>query len=215
MTFGRLVLRLGAAALLASFPATAFAQTGRSGFSTMRPVGEREYWTALRWFGRCYARTVPQIAFDFLATEPGSAEEGAIYTRLFASRDIDCLGDMARMSVVVRYVRGSIAEGLLLLGTRIPPRLIVYPPVAGAPIRTLTEVSRCFAATHRAEIRALVADTRPGSVEEEAALGRLETELFRCIPPAASNIQLDSTDLRYHLAEALLRLPPETAPAHR
>jgi hypothetical protein len=208
------VLRLGAAALLASIPATAFAQTGRSGFSTMRPVGEREYWNALRWFGRCYARTVPQISFDFLATEPGSAEEAAIYTRLFASRDIDCLGDMARMSVVVRYVRGSIAEGLLLLGTRIPPRLIVYPPAAGAPIRTLSEVSRCFAAMHRTETRALVADTRPGSVEEEAALGRMETELFRCVPAEASNIQLDSTNLRYHLAEALLRLPPEGAPAH-
>src|SRR4051812_39162436 len=206
MMVGKFALRLGAAALLASIPGSAFAQTGRSGFSTSRAVGEREYWNALRWFGRCFARTAPQAAFDFLATEPGSAEENAIYSRLFASGDIECLGDMTQMSVVVRYVRGSIAEGLLLLGTRIPPRLTLYPPAPGAPITTLSEVSRCFAATHRAETRALAADTRPGSTEEEATLGRLETDLFRCVPPAASNIQLDSTDLRYHLAEALLRL---------
>jgi hypothetical protein len=215
MIMRRFALRLGIAALLASIPATGFAQTGRSGFSTSRAVGEREYWNALRWFGRCFARTAPQAAFDFLATEPGSAEENAIYTRLFASGDIECLGDMTQMSVVVRYVRGSIAEGLLLLNTRIPPRLTLYPPAPGAQITTLSEVSRCFAATHRAETRAMIADTRPGSAEEEAALGRMETELFRCVPPAASNIQLESTNLRYHLAEALLRLPPQPASTQR
>jgi hypothetical protein len=210
MTGRNFWLSLGAAAVLAAIPAAAVAQSGRSGLSTSRSVTEREYWAALRSFGRCYARTLPAVSFDFLATEPGSAEERAVYARLFAYREIDCLGDIAQMSVVIRYVRGSIAEGLLLLGTRVPPRLTIAAPAPGAPIRTLSEVARCYAAAHRAETRALVADTRPGSVEEEAALQRMENDLFRCVPPAASNIQLESTGLRYHLAEALLRLPPDS-----
>ena len=208
---------VGVAALLASIPAASFAQmpTGRSGFSTSRSVGEREYWAALRYFGRCFASTHPTSAFEFLATEPGSAEENAIYTRFFAGRDVDCLGDMSRMSVVIRYVRGSIAEGLLLLGTPVPPRLVVTAPPPGAHNRTLTEVARCYASTHRAEARAMIAGTRPGSVEEEAALGQMETDLFRCMPSAASNYQFESTNLRYHLAEALLRLPADAAaPRH-
>jgi hypothetical protein len=215
MTSRNCLLYLCIAALLASIPAASVAQGGRSGLSTSRSVSEREYWNALRWFGRCYARTLPSVSFDFLATEPGSAEESAVYARLFASRDVDCLGDIAQMSVVVRYVRGAIAEGLLLLGTRVPPRLTLTAPAPGAPIRTLGDVARCYAATHRAETRTLVANTRPGSEEEEAALRQMENDLFRCVPPAASNIQLESTGLRYHLAEALLRLPPESAPAPR
>jgi len=186
--------------------------TGRSGFSTSRSVGEHEYWDALRYFGRCFASSHPAAAFDLLATEPGSAEERAIFTRLFAGRDVDCLGNMSLMSVVVRFVRGAIAEGLLGLGTPIPPRLAVTAPPPGAPIRTLTEVARCYAAVHRAEARAMIASTRPGSAEELAALEHMESDLFRCVPAAASNYQFQSTDLRYHLAEALLRLPPDMAP---
>jgi hypothetical protein len=188
---------------------------GRSGFSTSRAVGEREYWSALRSFGRCYARSYPALSFTFLATAPESAEEAAVYTRLFESGDAECLDNMGRMSVVIRYVRGTIAEGLLLLNMRVPPQLTLTAPAPGEPIRTLSEVARCYAATHRAATRALVADTRPGSEEEETALGHMETDLFRCVPPAASSIQLESTSLRYHLAEALLRLPPEPAPAQR
>jgi hypothetical protein len=201
------------AALLASIPTGSVAQTGRSGFSTQRPVSATEYWNALRWFGRCYARTNPAISFEFLATEPGSAEERAVFLRVFAHNDVDCLGDMAQMSAVVRYIRGAIAEGLLLLNVRVPPNLMINPPAPGAPIRTLREVARCYAATHRSETRAMIAATRPGSEAEEAALGRMENDLFRCVPPEASNIQIESTGLRYHLAEALLRLPPEPAPA--
>jgi hypothetical protein len=209
------LLYLGVAASLGSFPAASVAQlpTGRSGFSTSRSVGAREYWDALRYFGRCFAISHRSAAFDLLATQPGSAEEGVIFTRLFAGRDIDCLGNMSRMSVVVPLVRGSIAEGLLGLGTPVPPQLIVAAPAPGAPIRTLTEVARCYAAAHRAETRALIAGTRPGSEEEVTALGHMESDLFRCVPPAASNYQFQSTDLRYHLAEALLRLPAEAAPA--
>jgi len=215
MTGFKAMMGLGLAALLASVPAAAAAQmpTGRSGFSTSRTVGEREYWSALRAFGRCFARTAPGPSFELLATEPASREELAVYTRLFEGHDVPCLDDMGQMSVVVRYVRGTIAEGLLLNGAPVPPGLTLAAPASVAQIRTLSEVARCYAAAHRAEARAMIADTRPGSPEEEAALQHMEEDLFRCVPPAAANAQFLSTDIRYRLAEALLRLPAEPAAA--
>ena len=203
------------AAVLASLPAMATAQmpTGRSGMSTEREVGEYEYWNAMRSFGRCFARAAPSAAFDFLATEPGSRDEVAIYNRLFAGRDIECLGDISRMSVLIPFVRGTIAEGLLLLGTPVPARLALNAPAPGAPIRTLTEVSLCYAAAHPGEARAMIAGTRPGSRQEAEALTQIHDDLFRCLPPEGRNYRFRPTEVRYHLAEALLRLPavPERA----
>jgi len=204
---------LSLAALLVSMPPAAMAQAGRSGFSTSRSVGEREYWLALQSFGRCYARSYHEPSFDFLATQPGSAEEAAVYRRLFLTGEVGCLGDMSRMSVVVRYIRGTIAEGLLLQNIAVPPRLALAAPPSVAQIRTLSEVARCYAATHRAEARALIADTSPGSAEELAALEHIEADLFRCVPAVANNLQFHSTDIRYRLAEALLRMPADAAPS--
>jgi hypothetical protein len=205
-------LRLCMVAALAAFPAISNAQlsTGRSGFSTERSATAREYWNALRFFGRCFASTQRPAAFEFLATEPGSAQEVAIYRRLFESRDVDCIGEMSRMTVIIKFVRGAIAEGMLGLGTPVPPQLQIAPPPPGAPVATLSDLARCYVVGHRAAARGLIDNSRPGSDEELAALTQMQSDIFQCLPPAARNVRLNPTDVRFHLAEALLRMPAPT-----
>jgi len=204
---------LAAAALLSALPAVSPAQlpTGRSGFSSERSASAREYWIALRYFGRCFASTQRAAALEFLATEPGSAQEVAVYRRLFEGHEVDCIGEMSRMTVIIKFVRGAIAEGLLGLGTPIPPQLAVAPLPPGAPITTLSDLARCYVAGHRAAARALIDNSRPGSDEELAALAQMQSDIFRCVPPAASNVRFNPTDIRFHLAEALLRMPADPA----
>jgi hypothetical protein len=204
-------------AALAFSHAAALAQLppGRSGFTSDRAATNREAWDGLRYFGRCVAHGSPGAAFQLLATEPGSAEEVNVFNRLFTTRDVECLDNMSSMSAAVRLVRGTIAEGLVSLGTPVPPQLVLYAPAPGAPMRTMNEVARCYVASHRAETRALLSGTRPASMEELTALRQMEADVRRCVPPEAASVRFQPTELRYKLAEALWRLPPEAAaPAH-
>jgi len=202
---------LGLALLLALAPCAAPAQmgTGRSGFSTDRTPNAREYWSAVRDFGRCFIRRQENDALALLSTQPESREEQAVIAILFRG-ETNCT-DMRLLTFLSRHVRGAFAEGMILDGRLIPARLAVTAPASVAAVRTLSDAARCYTAAHGAEVRALITDTRPGSPEELAALERMDPEFRRCLPPAGQASRFPATDLRYKLAESLLRLGP-TAP---
>jgi hypothetical protein len=186
-----------------------------SGSSTVRSLIPEEYWEAVRDFGRCFVHRDPADAFTLLSTRPGSPQEAAVIRILLHGESL-CLGDVTRLTLTTRHVRGAFAEGLVRNGTAIPPRLALTAPAAGTPIRTIHEAARCYVASHEADVRALIAGTRPGSDQELAAIRRIVPDFFQCVRPEARNGQLVATDLRYVLAEALLRMGPvePAPPAH-
>jgi hypothetical protein len=202
---------LGLVILLAVAPRASLAQigSGRSGFSTDRTPNAREYWGAVRDFGRCFVRQHENHAFALLSTQPESREEQAVLAILFRGES-NCT-DMRLLTFHARHVRGAFAEGLILEGKLIPPRLALTAPASVAAVRTLSDAARCYAATHGAEVRALVTGTRPGSAEELAAIERVGPDFRQCLPAEAQGSRFPATDLRYRLAESLLRLGP-TAP---
>ena len=125
--------------------------------------------------------------------------------------EVGCLGDVNRLSTSTRFIRGAIAEGLVRERTPLPANLIVAPPADVSSIRTLTDAARCYAANHREEVRALVDTTRPGSSGELTLIQHIGPDFLNCVPPAARNRPFNPTDLRFHLIEAYLELPPEAA----
>lgn len=203
--------------LLLAVPSPALAQlgTGQSGSSTTRSLSSEEYWLAVRSFGRCYAQNSEQRALALLASEPGSRGENAFFQALFRARSVSCLGDISRLSIVPAHIRGSIAEGFIRSGRPMPAVLRLSPLPPGAPIRTISDAARCFTATRAAEVREIVLRTVPGSEDEYRAIERIAPEFIRCVPENARRYRFPTTDVRYRLAEALLRMHPPIPPSLR
>ena len=204
---------LAAAAGALILPAESGAQlaSGYSGSSSTSYMDGVEFWRTLRSFGACYAKESEANALGLLATEPDSKAEAAFYKSIIrGDRDQPCLSETS-MRVPIPLVRGAIAEGLYKRGSAVPPPLTVAPPAPGAPIRTLSDAARCYAASHPAEVRALLAETIPGSKKERAALGAMSAGFWQCLPSFAQKRSFNPTQIRYRLAEALLRMPAPTS----
>ena len=218
MNIRNFCLAWASAGLLAALPYPLAAQlpTGRSGFSTQQSLGAHEYWDAVRYFGRCFASVSRAAAFDLLATEPGSREENAMANRILGPES-NCIPGLTLMTFTVPHMRGAIAEGLVSLNAPIPPRLALAAPAEGATIHNISEAARCYAAAHPTEVRTLLGSTRPGSDEETTQLEHMSADFFRCVPSNARTYRFGATDVRYRLAEALLRLQtpaPADAASH-
>ena len=196
---------MGAAMAIGPFAAAQIAP-GRSGTSTMQYLGREEAWSSVATFGRCYARQNWRGAFELLGTEPGSRAELETYRRLFRSHNQSCLADVTELRAPHTMVRGAIAEGLYRRGYAVPPSLLLAAPAEGASIRTFSEAARCYAATHRSQIHALIMQTNPGSRQEFDAVREIMPEFARCLPDHARGAQFNATDIRFRLAEALVRL---------
>jgi hypothetical protein len=202
------------AALVAAFcPAEAQLAPGRSGFSSITEMSAPEVWDAIWSFGRCFAREYRPDAFALLATRQGSAEERAVFARVFHG-EVGCLGDVTFLRTGSRFMRGAIAEGLVRERTPLPANLILAAPADASGVRSMIDAALCYVAGHRNEVRALIETTRPGSSGEATLIQRIGPVFLNCVPPAARNHVFNVTDLRFHLIEAFLRLPPEAAPAH-
>jgi hypothetical protein len=165
---------------------------------------------ALIEFGECYAATDTQKALRLIATEPSSRAEAATYISLFKKADLDCLGDVSSMSVDLPMVRGAIAEGFYRRRVPMPPAMMQTAP-ALAQVRSLSDATRCYVATHREQVRALL-ETRPGSRKEYDAVNALIQDLFACVP-AGARFNFSATVIRFRLAEALIRTLPPAAEA--
>jgi len=199
--------------LAASGPAAAQLAPGRSGFSSVRTLSGPEVWDAIWSFGRCFAREYRPDAFTLLATRQGSAEERAVFARVFHG-EVGCLGDVTFLRTGGRFLRGAIAEGLVRERTPLPANLILAAPTGASAVRNMMDAALCYVAGHRDAVQALIDTTRPGSGGEAELIERMGPDFLNCVPPGARNTQFNVTDLRFHLIEAFLRLPPEAAPAH-
>lgn len=203
----RLALAMSAMALLASAMADAQIAPGLSGSSTTTYVTDpREYWDTLRSFGACYAKNNVANAWALLATEPNSKEEAAVFKQMRRGQSQVCLTSTS-LRAPIPLVRGAIAEGLYKESAAAPAELRQQPPAAGTPILKLGEAARCFVADHRAEAQKLLITTAPGSKQELAALNGMSEGFWSCLPDMAQKRAFNPTQIRYRLAEALLRMP--------
>jgi hypothetical protein len=202
---------LGALAAAAGLAGGASAQlaTGRSGFTTIQSSDDQALREVVR-FGRCFALSRRNDSLSLIATQPGSREEAEAFHRLVFFEDQICLAAGSRLGAPIIYMRGAIAEGLLRSGQPLPASHQLPIP-AVSEVRSLSDLARCYAAAHREQVRALLA-TRPGSRQESEAVSAMASEFGTCMPARAS-LRYDSTQVRYRLIEALLRLAPAPAAA--
>lgn len=185
--------------------------SGYSGSSSMTYLGEDQVWDVVSEFGTCYAGTSKADALTLIATEPNSAAETETYRKLFRKPYQACLGDVTGLhGIAISMMRGAIAEGLYRKKVPLPANLIQPAPAPGKA-HNLSQAALCYVAGHGDRARALIATTRPGSKKEFEAVSALMPDFSRCIPAGAVNLQFDATQIRFRVAEALLRLPAAAA----
>ena len=202
-----MVLTAAGAVVLTAASASAQIAPGQSGSSTTMVFTDNgEAFRTLNAFAACYARQNTARALELIATEPATREEAQTYRRLFSRDNRSCLGENTELRMPVAMVRGAIAEGLYKNRIALPANLVQSAPAPGE-VRTLSEAARCYTATHREQVRALVEQTTAGSRREFEALGEIAGDFFQCVPETARGRRFDPTQVRFRLAEALLRLP--------
>lgn len=181
------------------------AQSGRSGISTSAPLTNGSAFDELQKLGRCFAKSERKNALAVMATTPGSKEENELFKRVLYGERSTCMfgGTTLKMSTI--YARGAIAEGLLRSDG--VPQEYVLPAPTPADARDLHGVARCYASGHKAEVQALL-QTKAGSKQETAAVAAIWEDFRTCMP--GFNVRLNAPWIRFLLAEALLRLAPDT-----
>jgi hypothetical protein len=179
---------------------------GQSGTSSMTYVDGEEAMETLSTFGTCYAGRNTADALALIATEPGSTLEAQTYRSLFTKPYQTCLGFATELRAPLVLIRGAIAEGLYKRGIAIPSNLTLSAPPPGATIRTISEAARCYTATHDDQVRAIIAETKPGSRKEYEAIESILPDFMACVPEKARKLGFSVTQVRFRLAEALLRM---------
>ena len=202
-----MVLTAAGVVVLTAASASAQIAPGQSGSSTTMVFTDNgEAFRTLNAFAACYARQNTTRALELIATEPATREEAPTYRRLFSRDNMSCLGEDTELRMPVAMVRGRSPRACTRGGIALPPNLAQAAPAPGE-VRTLSEAARCYTATHREQVRALVEQTAAGSRREFEALGEIAGDLFQCVPETARGRRFDPTQVRFRLAEALLRLP--------
>jgi hypothetical protein len=199
------VLTLIALAALSSAGAAAQTAPSQSGISTSGPLTNVRAFGDLTALGICVARTQRRDALAVIATEPGSSEENQVMRQSIYGERTTCMFGGTRMQMSSIYARGTIAEGLLR-SEGVPAEYVLPAPTAGE-VRDLHGVARCYAAGHQSQVRALL-QTPAGSPEEVAAVRTIWDEFRTCMPNF--NVRLNAPWIRFLLAEALLRLAPNS-----
>jgi len=171
------------------------------------PLTNVKPYRELQDFGLCVAKNQRQASLAVIAAVPGSPEEAKVFKKRIYGEQT-CLFGGTSMSMPGMFARGAIAEGLLRTGG-IPDSLRLAG-VARGEARELHGVARCYTASHRAEVEKLML-IHPGSAEEVKAIAGLWQDFRTCMPNF--NVRLNAPWIRFLLAEALLRLPPNTTPA--
>ncbi|MBB5709062.1 hypothetical protein [Sphingomonas xinjiangensis] len=200
--------RLVLLGMILAAPASAQVGGGQSGVSTSTPATNMRPFQELRNFGACFARNQPKDALRIIATQPGSAEEKSVLGKLIAGEHTTCLFGGTKMAMPGVFARGAIAEGLLGSGG-VPHTYRLAAPAVGEA-KDLHGVARCYTNGHRSEVRDLLS-TRAGSPEEVKAVAGLWNDFRACMP--GFKVRLNAPWIRFLLAEAMLRLPPETPQA--
>jgi len=192
---------------LGSSPASAQISSGVSGSSSLFVIeSDEEYYQTLSAFGACFAARKSAEALALIATEPGSSGEMQTYRQRIRRASVACLSD-TDMRAPIYLVRGAIAEGLYERGVALPPEMVLSAPPPGAPMRTLAEMTRCYTANHRDQVRALIDQTRIGSREEYDLLSEMAPDFVLCVPERFREVEFSAPVVRARMAEALYRMP--------
>jgi hypothetical protein len=193
------------AIVLCSGEAAAQIGTGRSGISTSTPLSNVRPYKELQSFGDCLARKSRKAALAVVATAPGSREEDKILKKYVFGEHETCLFGGTEMQMPAIFARGAIAEGLLRAeGVPAEYRL---PAPAPSAVRDLHGAARCYTSGHRGEVRKLL-QTDPGTPQEVQAVAAIWDEFRTCMPNF--KVRLNAPWIRFLLAEALLRVEPNT-----
>ena len=191
--------------LALSLASAVSAQSGRSGMSSSAPLTNVRAYSELRAFGECFARYQRRSALAVIATVPGSVDEDkALHEQFYGEHDTCAFGG-TQMTMSSVFARGVIAEGLLR-AKGVPDEYRLSAPAPGEA-QDLHGVARCYAHGHPAEVQALL-ETQPGGPQELKAVGALWQDFRVCMP--GFNVRLNAPWIRFLLAEAILRLGPDT-----
>jgi hypothetical protein len=196
----------GWAIIAAMFCATGASAQGRSGMSTSSPLTNVRPYVELQGFGECLARTQRKQALALIATAPDSADEDKLLKKYVYGEHSTCMFGGTEMAMPNLFARGVIAEGLLK-NEGVPEAYRLTSPLP-AEVRDLHGVARCYTSGHRGEVAQLL-KTQPGSREEVQAVAALWEGFRTCMPNF--KVRLNAPWIRFLLAQALLRLPPEAA----
>ncbi len=194
------------ASLLCVGEAAAQPSPGRSGHSTAAPLTNVRPYRELQVFGGCLARAKRRNALALIATVPDSPEETKVLREFVYGERSTCLFGGTQMSMPNVFARGAVAEGLLRSGG-VPENLRLTTP-SPAEVRDLHGAARCYASNHRAEVEKLL-QSHAGSREEVTAVTALWKDFMACMPGFKG--RLNAPWIRFLLAEALLRLGPDTS----
>jgi hypothetical protein len=188
--------------------ATAQLGTGQSGMSTSTPLSNVRPYKELQSFGDCLARRARKSALALMATAPDSREEDKVLKKYVFGEHTTCLAGGTEMQMPTMFARGAIAEGLLRSGG--VPAEYRLPAPAPSAVRDLHGVARCYTAGHRADVEKLL-QTHPGTPAEVQAVAAIWDDFRTCMP--GFKVRLNAPWIRYLLAEALLRVAPNTTAA--
>jgi hypothetical protein len=177
---------------------------GRSGIGDTALTNVKPY-RELQAFGACLARTQRTQALALIATVPDSKEEAQLLKKWVYGEHEICMFGGTNMQMSGIFARGAIAEGLLRTqGVPATHRLSSPSP---SEVRDLHGVARCYTSGHRNEVEALM-KIHPGSQEEVKAVAALWEDFRKCMPKF--QVRLNAPWIRFLLAEALLRIEPNT-----
>lgn len=178
---------------------------GQSGVSTSTPMSNARPYKELQSFGICLARTARTAALAVVATAPGSREEDKVLKKFVYGERTTCLFGGTQMQMPAVFARGAIAEGLVRSGG--VPAEYRLPAPAPSGVRDLHGAARCYTSGHRSDVEKLL-QTDPGTPQEVKAVAALWDEFRACMP--GFKVRLNAPWIRYLLAEALLRVGPNT-----
>jgi hypothetical protein len=198
------------AIVLCSGEAAAQFGTGQSGTSTSTPVSNVRPYKELQAFGTCLARTARNAALAVVATVPGSRDEDKVLKKFVYGERSTCLFGGTEMRIPDVFARGVIAEGLLRSGG--VPAEFRLPAPAPSEVRDLHGAARCYASGHRGDVGKLL-QTDPGTPQEVKAVAEIWDEFRKCMPNL--KVRLNAPWIRFLLAEALLRVEPNTTASGR
>lgn len=203
----RFVASALAVVAFAAMPAHAQLSPGVSGFSSApTSASEAEYWIMIRKLGLCLADSKRDQSEAFLATEPGSPEEGKAFDEIFHRFRNRCMGNFVRASMVRGHVRGSIAEGMIdMMPEGQLERAFFTPPSAPELVTSLHDFAECYVAAKPRVAQQFLAETKVGTKGELEAVRQMSVDFGPCLPSGVE-IRISPVDVRMAIAEAIYQV---------
>jgi hypothetical protein len=173
-------------------------------------MDDEETFSVIRGLGECLVQRKQAHAASFLATTPGSGDEGKA-VRALLGNSTSCTPRNSRLSLPRDIIRGAVAEAMYRRSYRAAPPVGESGAVRPAGALDLAEFSRCVVLSSPQEVHALITGTLLGSREEYDAVVRFAPQMQQCLPKSKSP-QMVAPLVRLALADALygraLRVSP-------